>query len=124
MLLRKKERLCEDDASDFVVFKLRRNVPFSLNQTSHPEIGRRAVLFLKGLPRETYREDGAVSEEAAANDEMVGSMKFEKKGFTRVQRFEYSITTRLPEIDLVDPWLVRKEGEPVIVCYADVTLHF
>ena len=32
--------------------------------------------------------------------------------------------TRLPEIYLINPWLLGEKGKPVIICDADKTLHF
>ena len=64
-----------------------------------------------------------MGKESNTDNEIVRGVEFEEERLTRVQRLEDTASTGLPEIDLVDSGLLRKEGKPVIVSDADITLH-
>ena len=56
-------------------------------------------------------------------DEVTRRLEFRKEMLTRTQVTKLGLTTGLPEIDLVDSRLLGQEGEPVIICDANETLH-
>ena len=115
--------LGEDDASDFVIFKLRRNISLSFNQSSHLEVGRCSVLFLKRMPGKAAWEDCAVGEETPTCDKIQWGMELEEEGLTGLQGFELGSSPRLPEIDLVNSRLLSEERKPLVICDADKTFH-
>ena len=64
-----------------------------------------------------------MGEEPAADNEIVGRVKFEEERLTWTQATKLSLSTRLPEINFIDSWLLGQEREPVIVSDADETPH-
>jgi hypothetical protein len=62
----------------------------------------RSIRFAKCFPGKTDGESEEFCEEAAADDEIPGSVKLEEEWFSLLKNFERKLRRRLPEVDLLN----------------------
>ncbi len=59
----------------------------------HPLKGSGTIFFVKCIPGQVNGQGGGVGEDSSPNDEITGTMKFEKEGVTRAQCSKYCFPT-------------------------------
>ena len=64
-----------------------------------------------------------MGEKSATSDGVVGRMQLEEKWLPGSEDAEFSISSRLPKIDLIDPFDVGEKGKPLVIGYAQIEIH-
>src|SRR2546423_15403049 len=98
-----EKRRFEKDATDLVISNEAcvSSLPVPNDPLSHLLFTPCPVLLTKGFPNNAGGQDRGVAKEAAPNDEIVRTVEFEEKRFSRLESTELDITARLPKIDFV-----------------------
>lgn len=121
-----EERLGQDNAPDLdVLVEIVGNSSVMDEALPHFGIGGGPVSLLEGLPGKAYGENRKGGEDSSPGDQIPvagprAAVKFEEEEIAFVERSEFRVRRRLPEVNLIDVRKTTQVIEPVMISNAGV----